>query len=132
MLDEEAASRVLEAAVGFARTEGLSVSIAVVDDGGYLMALRRLGQAHKLTPQMAISKAYTSAIYRRPTAEMAEMPAELLASARHAGLETLLVMPGAVPILKEGVVIGAIGVAGAAPEVDATCAATGAAALDAG
>lgn len=107
----------------------VTVSIAVVDDGGYLLAFVRMDGAHKLTPQMAISKAYTSAIYRRPTAEMGQMPAELLAAARNAGLYPVLTMPGAVPVRSGEILIGAIGVAGASPEQDAQCATEGAASL---
>jgi len=76
---------------------------------------------------MAIDKAYTSAIYRRATADMTAMPAELLAAARHAGLHDVLVRPGGVPIHDGEAVVGGIGVAGAAPERDADCAVAGAA-----
>jgi glc operon protein GlcG len=110
-----------------AEDKQVNVSIAVVDDGGYLLAFVRMDGAHKLTPQMAISKAYASAIYRRPTAELAQMPAELLAAARTAGLYPILTMPGAVPLRSGEALIGAIGVAGASPEQDAECAAAGAA-----
>ncbi|HVB05021.1 MAG TPA: heme-binding protein [Acidimicrobiales bacterium] len=128
MLGEERARALLAAALAAAGERGLAVSIAVVDDGGYLLGLVRMDGAHKLTPQMAIDKAYTAAIYRRPTAAMTAMPPELLAAARHAGLYDVLVMPGGVPVLEGELVVGGIGVAGAAPEADAECAEIGAAA----
>jgi glc operon protein GlcG len=129
MFSESHAKAVLEAAGRHAAELGIAVSIAVVDDGGYLLGFSRMDGAHKLTPAMAISKAYTSAIYRRPTAEMTAMPPELLAAARHAGLYTVLVMPGGAPVRDGEVVIGGIGVAGASPELDAKCAEVAATAL---
>jgi uncharacterized protein GlcG (DUF336 family) len=60
---------------------------------------------------------------------MTQMPAELLAAARNAGLYPVLTMPGGEPLSSADGVLGAIGVAGAAPEVDAECARIAAATL---
>jgi glc operon protein GlcG len=132
LIDAAQVAAVRDATTAHAVELGIAVSIAIVDDGGYLLSFVRMDGAHKLTPQMAISKAYTAAIYRRATSEMATMPAELLRAARHAGLYTLLTMPGGVPLRVGDELVGGVGVAGASPERDAECAEVGAELLQRG
>lgn len=102
-------------------------AIAVVDDGGNLLYLERLDDTFPAAAAVAIGKARTSALFRRPT--------KGLEDAIVAGRTTLLAvaeapLQGGVPIVVKGVVVGAIGVSGAASAAqDTELAVAGAAAI---
>ncbi len=106
----------LAAAEAEALRHGWAVSIAVVDDGGYLLAFRRLAGASKSSTQIAVDKARSAAITRRPTRFFEDM----LASGRTgaASLAGVIPMVGGLPALFEGQVVGAIAVSGVKGEFD--------------
>ena len=87
-------------------------AIAVVDDGGNLVALERLDNTFSAAANVSIGKARTAAIFKHPT--------KFFEDAIKNGRTSLLAMPdftplqGGVLIEVEGQVIGAIGVSGAA------------------
>ncbi|WP_291295385.1 heme-binding protein [Elioraea sp.] len=121
------AERAIAAATVEAERQGVRVTIAVVDDGGHIVSLRRMDGVHTGTVDVAIAKARTAAGFRRPS--------RLLAQGLAAGATALLALPGCLPI-EGGVplcvsdqVIGAVGVSGAAPTIDDAIAEAGNAAL---
>ena len=61
------ARRIIDAARAEAEQRKWNVSIAVVDDGGFLLALERLDGAGPQTPEIATRKAWTAAMVRLPT-----------------------------------------------------------------
>lgn len=65
-LNLAAAEEIVEAAHRRALTVGKAVSVAVVDAGGFPVAIRRADGARPLTPDIARAKAYTAAIMQRP------------------------------------------------------------------
>lgn len=86
-------------------------AIAVVDDGGHVLYLERLDNTFPAAANISIEKARTAAVFRRPS--------KVLEDAIVMGRTTLLAVAGAplqggVPIVIDGVVVGAIGVSGAA------------------
>lgn len=99
------------------------LSIAVVDSSGTLVAFERQTGASPATADAALLKARTAVRLHAPTALLA--PA---AAADAATRDTFLVLqmttlPGGVPFVDAaGQVDGAVGVSGAAPELDAACA----------
>jgi glc operon protein GlcG len=103
-----------------------NVCVAIVDEGGYLVALERMDGAHLLTPDAAIGKARTAALMRKPS-RVAE---ERIAS-RPAFLRFPEIMPviGAVPVIHDGECIGAVGVAGVQSDDDERIAQVGVDAL---
>jgi glc operon protein GlcG len=114
----------------------LKVNIAVVDDGGHLLAFARLDGARPASLYTAITKAASSATLRAATGPLpagVANPDPLLnlslqnAAAASGGKFTTL--SGGVPIVVDGQVIGAIGVGGASGEQDAEIAKAGADAL---
>lgn len=119
---------ILAAAEAEALRNGWAVSIAVVDDGGYLLAFRRLAGASKSSTQIAIDKARSAAITRRPTRFFEDM----LASGRTgvASLTGIIPMVGGLPALFEGQVVGAIAVSGVKGEFDEQIAEAGLAFLN--
>ena len=115
-----------------AEAEALSnqwaVTIAIVDDGGHLLHLSRLDGAAPLTSHMAPAKANTAAMGRRET----RIYEELINGGRTSFLSAPYVeglLEGAVPIMKDGFCLGAIGVSGVKSTEDAQIARAGIAAL---
>ncbi|ACM28799.1 glycolate utilization protein [Rhizobium rhizogenes] len=116
VLAEMAADRALAAATG----RRLAVTVAVVDDGGHLLVLKRMEQVGPAGPVTATAKARTAALFRRTTAQLAEAVA-----AGASGLLSIseaLPLAGGIPIVVDDVVIGAVGVGGATPDEDAAVA----------
>src|SRR5215470_1946182 len=103
-----------------------SVTIAVVDDGGFLLHLERLDGAGPMTAEVATEKAKTSAITRRPTKfwedRVKERPVFLK-------FPDNLPIQGGVPIMHQGECVGAIGVSGVQSHEDEQVANAGIAAL---
>lgn len=109
----EHAERVMRAALAEAeRLKAPGGSIAIVDDGGHLLLLRRLDNTMPATPPVATGKARTAAIFKTPTARFEE----IISNGRTPMLNIADFTPmrGGIPIVVDGVVIGAIGVSGAA------------------
>ena len=86
-----------------------NVSIAVVDDGGYLLYLERLDGAGPITAQVAEAKARTAAITRRPTKTWEDLIKDRPAMMK---FPDNLPIQGGVPIMAQGECVGAIGVSG--------------------
>ena len=103
-----------------------SVSIAVVDEGGYLLYLERLDGAGPVTAEVATEKAVTAARTRRPTKFWEDRLKERPAFMKFPGV---LPLQGGVPVLYQNECVGAIGVSGVQSHEDEQIASAGAAAL---
>ena len=103
-----------------------SVSIAVVDEGGYLLYLERLDGAGPVTAEVATEKAVTAARTRRPTKFWEDRLKERPAFMKFPGV---LPLQGGVPVLYQNECVGAIGVSGVQSHEDEQIANAGAAAL---
>ena len=120
--------RMVEASVARARQLGVCLSIAVVDDGGHLLAFARMDGIHVGTVDVAVAKARTAILFRKPSAAFSESLAK--------GATGLLALPGVVPfeggipIVVEGQLVGAIGASGASPDKDGAASAAGIEALE--
>lgn len=124
----DGANRVLTAAIGEARKRNAGGAIAVVDDGGNLIALQRLDGTFAAGSEVSIGKARTSALFKKPTRVFEES----INKGRTAlvAVSALTPLQGGIPIESDGVVIGAIGVSGAHSQVeDEEIAIAGAAAI---
>ena len=108
----EGARNVIAAAVTYARTKAGTGVIAVVDDGGNLMALERLDGTFAAGANISIGKARTAALFKKPT----RFFEELINKGRTAmtAVNDFTPLIGGVPILVDGQIVGAIGVSGAA------------------
>ncbi len=130
------AERIVAAAKAKAEAMKLAVNVAVVDDGGHLLAFARMDGGRPASANTALTKAVTAATMRAPTGPLppgAAMPDLLLnlslqnAAAASGGKITTLL--GGVPVVVDGQVIGAVGVGGGSGEQDAEVARAGVAAL---
>ena len=120
--------KIAAAAEAEALQHNWAVSIAIVDDGGHLLHLSRLDGASPLTAHMAPAKANTAAMGRRET----RIYEELINGGRISFLSAPYVeglLEGAVPIMKDGFCLGAVGVSGVKSAEDAQVARAGIAAL---
>lgn len=128
VLTLKAAKAIASAAEMEANKRGSTVVIAVVDDGGHLLLLERLDNTQVASVEVAIGKARTAAIFRRPSKDFEDQIKN--------GRAASLVLPGAtplqggIPIFVEGKVVGAIGVSGNTPQEDEDIAKAGAAATE--
>lgn len=120
--------RIAAAAEAEALSHNWAVCIAIVDDGGHLLSLQRLDGAAPISAQIAPAKAHTAAVGRRESKVYEDMINQGRMSFLSApGLNGLL--EGGVPVMVEGVCIGAVGVSGVKSSEDAQIARAGIAAL---
>ena len=105
-----------------------AVTIAIVDDGGHLLWLQRLDGAAPVSAHIAPAKAHTAATGRRET----KIYEDIINNGRYAFITAPTIegmLEGGVPIIKDGQVIGAVGVSGVKSIEDAQIAKAGIAAL---
>lgn len=131
-----AANRILEGSMQKAGEMNLKVNIAVVDDGGHLIAFARMDGARPASGYTAMTKATTAATFRQdtgpvPPGTMAPDPLLNLSlqNAASASGGKVTTLYGGVAIRFEGQVIGGVGVGGGTGEQDAEVARAGIAAL---
>jgi uncharacterized protein GlcG (DUF336 family)/mannose-6-phosphate isomerase-like protein (cupin superfamily) len=108
----QGARQVIGAAIAEARRDDAGGTVAIVDEGGNLVALERLDGTFAASANISIGKARTAAIFKKPTKAFEE----IIKGGRTAmiALNDFTPLQGGVPIMVDGQVIGAIGVSGAA------------------
>src|SRR5438309_11757924 len=117
-LTREGAMKVLNAAVERAHALNCHVSIAVVDDGGHLIAFTRSEKAELYSIAIAQAKAKSAALTRFPSGKKSPTGNErddhhALAITLAAGPGSFVSVPGGIPLFSQGECIGAVGVSGA-------------------
>ena len=128
-MEARAAQACVAAVIEAAALQSLSVSIAVVDAAGYLVAALRMDGAGFLTPGIAEAKAFTAAAWGLPTATVAERARQVPETFQafiDIGRTKIVPGLGGLPLLVGDQVLGAIGVSGASAEQDDALAAIGA------
>lgn len=109
-------AKLLDAAQQEAEREGWAITAAVTDDGGHLLALRRLDGAAPFTAEVATQKARSAAMGRKETQVFEEMINGGRTAFVSAPLQGLL--SGGVPVIVDGNVVGAVGISGVKPDQD--------------
>jgi len=131
----EGADAVLAAAKRRATEIGVPMNIAVVDDGGHLLAFARMDGAKLSSAQIALVKAHASAIRRGPTGPARsgeEVNLLLSVSLAVASEARQTPIRGGVPLEVGSQCVGAIGVSNGSEDQDVDVARAGAAALQGG
>jgi uncharacterized protein GlcG (DUF336 family) len=125
----EVAQAVIAAATKKAAELGVRISVAVADAGGNLKAFLRMDGAEIAGPILAQDKAFTAVAVRCATGELAEFaqPGQPLFGLNAGAGGRIVIYGGGIPLIKDGVVVGGVGVSGCA-EVgdDVACATAGA------
>lgn len=120
------AERIAAAARTFAESRRWNVTIAVVDEGGYLLRLERMDGAGLQTPEVATMKASTAALSRGPSKRFEDLVRDRPGMLR---FPDRLPIQGGLPILHEGECVGGVGVSGVQSHEDEEIAAAGIAGL---
>ena len=123
------ARKVLAAAEQEAKKNGWPVAIAVLDSGCNLVALEKLDNTNHVSTQIAQDKAWTACAYRVPTKVVQDLLAKGAENLRYLQLHRMTAVDGAVPIVVDGKLVGAIGVSGVTSEQDGQVARAGAESL---
>jgi len=123
------AKAVAAAALAPAHAHGWTMVIAIVDPGGHLVYLEKMDQTQVGSVGIAQQKAYSAAIYKRPTKMFQDRLASGGAGLLVLRLKDAIPVEGGVPIIADGKLIGALGVSGGSSAEDEVCAEAGASAL---
>ena len=115
------ARAIIEGAIAFARSQNMRMAVAVLDDGGYIVSVDRMDGTSFNSVNQAIGKAFTSVLYRRPSAELAELVKT--APDRFYGIMNMwpgkvYIVSGGLPLVVDGKLVGAVGISGLPPGVD--------------
>ncbi|SIR07132.1 heme-binding protein [Pseudacidovorax sp. RU35E] len=127
-LELEDVKKIAAAAEAEAINNQWAVTIAICDDGGHLLWLQRLDGAAPVSAHIGPAKARTAALGRRES----KVYEDIINGGRTAFLSAPTVdglLEGGVPIVKDGQVIGAVGVSGVKSNEDAQIAKAGIAAI---
>lgn len=117
-LSLEQARACIARGIARARELGFEVAIAVVDDGGHLIACDRMDGALWVTPEIARAKANAAAGFRASTRDLEERFTRRMLFADNVatlGEYAFVFGKGGVPLVEAGRVTGAVGVSGAVP-----------------
>jgi uncharacterized protein GlcG (DUF336 family) len=129
-LNTSEAQKMLQAAQAKAQQMGVKVSISVVDGRGDLLAMVRLDGASWRTAGISKGKAYASANFGVASAELtARATSPVMQSFLMSVHGECVPAQGAVPAMRDGRVLGAVGVSGAKSEEDEEIAKAGVATL---
>jgi glc operon protein GlcG len=115
------ARAIIEGAIAFARSQNMRMAVAILDDGGYIVSVDRMDGTSFNSVNQAIGKAFTSVLYRRPSAELAELVKT--APERFYGIMNMwpgkvYIVSGGLPLVVDGKLVGAVGISGLPPGVD--------------
>jgi glc operon protein GlcG len=121
-LSLELAARMLQEAIAYAREHNYPSSFVVLDAGGHVLASARMDGAALYTIEFARGKAYGSAVSGRASASLGESyqnnPALWGGAVNLGYLGPLLPARGALPVMMNGVLVGAIGGSGGPAQED--------------
>jgi uncharacterized protein GlcG (DUF336 family) len=118
----EAAKKLAATAQAEAARNHWLMTVAIVDPAGDLIYYERTDNSQWGSAKVAIEKARSAAIYKRPTKTFQDGIAKGGANMRILGLDGAVPVEGGVPLVSDGKIVGAIGVSGDASENDGQCA----------
>lgn len=125
----EMAKKMVAAAEAEAVRNNWSVAIAIIDSGGHLVMLQKLDNTQLVSIRVSETKAKTALGFRLPTKMLEDAVAAGGAGTRLLALQDIAPFEGGFPIIVDGKIIGAIGVAGVFSPQDAQVARAGLAAI---
>ena len=119
MLTLKEARAAIERGVAKAQELGFKVAVAVVDEGGHLIACERMDGALWITPEIARAKANAAAAFQATTQDLetrfATARALFAGNVAALGDYKLVFGRGGVPLVAGDRIVGAVGVSGAVP-----------------
>jgi glc operon protein GlcG len=125
----EQAQAVIQAAAAEAKKRSWKMNIAVADSGGNLVAFQRMDGAMLASIQIAEHKAKAAVTFRRPT-KVFEDGINLMHLNYLLAFDGVIASRGGIPLIDQGVIIGAIGCSGGADSQDEVVSKAGAAVIN--
>ena len=115
-----AAKSCMKAAMAKGRELRVAISVAVVDSGGQLVAFERMDAADLVTIGLAQDKAWTALMNRMPTRDLAPLvqPGAEFFGYESIGRGRTIVFAGGMPLLRDKILVGGVGVSGGSVEED--------------
>jgi uncharacterized protein GlcG (DUF336 family) len=117
----EDARTLADGARGRALDLGKALSIAVVDYGGFVVLIERMDGARPMTPDIALSKAYSAAVMQRPTVMLENWrqsdPVFFIQVGRM-GQRPIVATKGGFTLKRDGAILGGFGISGGSPDED--------------
>jgi uncharacterized protein GlcG (DUF336 family) len=109
-----AAKSVAQAALAEARRDGVAVAVAIVDSGGQLVTFERMDGADLVTIGLAQDKAWTALMNRMPTRDLGPLvqPGADFYGYESIGHGRTIVFAGGMPLERDGMLVGGVGVSG--------------------
>src|ERR1700730_4756938 len=124
-ISTESAKNVAAASIAEAQKSNWKMAVAIVDTGGYLVYFERMQDTQTGSVDLAIEKARTAALFRRPTKLFQDSVAAGGEGLRLLRLTGAIPIDGDVPIIVDGKLIGAVGVSGGSGDQDGLVARAG-------
>ena len=125
----EQAQAVIQAAVGEAKKRDWKMNVAVADSGGNLVAFQRMDGAMLASIQITQHKARAAVTFRRPT-KVFEDGVQLMHLNYLLAFDGIIASRGGIPLIDQGVIIGAIGCSGGTDSQDEVVSKAGAAVIN--
>ncbi len=122
----ENARKAAAPALAEAAKNNWTVAVAIVGPAGTLIYYEKMDNTQLGSAEVAIDKARTAAMFKRPTKAFQDALAAGGDGLRVLGLKGVTPVEGGIPLLMDGKIVGAIGVSGATSAQDAQCAKAGA------
>ena len=131
MIQLQDARRIIVAAQHKAEEIGQPMNIAIVDQGGNLLAFERMANAWLGSIDISISKAWTSRAFDIETKALGEnsQPEDQFFGIHASNGGKVMIFAGGVPLKQDGKVVGGLGISGGSGKQDQTVAEAGAKAL---
>ena len=125
----ESAKKIAAIALAEARKNNWYMAVAVVDPSGTLVYYEKMDNTQTASATVAIEKARTAAMFKRPSKVFEDAVVGGDAGLRVLGIPEIMPIEGGIPIVVDDEVVGAIGVSGDSSDHDGICAQAGASSM---
>jgi uncharacterized protein GlcG (DUF336 family) len=118
----EQARKAAQVALAEARANKWTMAAAVCDPGGILVYFERIDDTQNASSEIAIDKARSAALFKRPTKTFQDSIERGGIGLRVTKLRGAMPVDGGVPLVINGLIVGGLGVSGGTAEQDGQCA----------
>ena len=125
-IDLDTAKKIAASAITEARKNNWTMAVAIMDTGGHLVYFEKMDGTQTGSVRVAISKGRSAVLFKRPTKAFQDMVAAGGEGLRMLRLEGAVPIEGGLPLLRDGKIVGGIGVSGGTSQQDGVVAKAGA------
>jgi len=122
----ENAKKAAAPALGEAAKNNWNMAVAIVDPSGNLIYYEKMDNTQLGSANVAIDKARSAALFKRPTKALQDALAAGGEGLRILRIQGAVPVEGGIPLVADGKIVGAIGVSGGTSAQDGQCAKAGA------